>query len=180
MRGQASLDLEQRDLALRDLNRALEIDSRNWHDFDVRARIRYELNDIDGAIADATKAAQLAPREDSIYRFRSKMHSLQKNDAKALADLTTAIAVHQGPGEEGNYRLRADIYVRMKKYDMAIKDYTTAIDAVNKRDDKPDLLERYYSSRADAYEKIGKKVLAAADRKRAQALVKDGWGAFLD
>ena len=153
------------------------LNSNIWPYYESRARLKFELNDLDGAVADMDKAIQINPKGDHLYRVRSKFYILQKKDDKALADLNKSIAC-QDKDQESTYRCRGDLYLRLKKYDLAVKDYTAAINcSAKKKDDRS--MELDYSGRAKAYEKLGKMDLAAADRKKVQAVVKDGWGAFL-
>ncbi len=178
LRGEAYLQLEKRKHAQADLDRAIAMNSKGWPYYESRARLKFELNDLDGAVEDMTIALKINPKADYLYRLRSKFYILQNRDDKALADLNSSIAC-QDSDQEGTYRNRGDLYFRLKKYDLAVKDYTAAILASErKKDDKS--LELDYSARANAYEKLGKRELAAADRKKVQSVVKDGWGAFLD
>ncbi|MDZ4837984.1 MAG: tetratricopeptide repeat protein [Candidatus Melainabacteria bacterium] len=178
LRGQAYLELEKRQPAMRDINHAITLNSHNWTYWENRSRLKFELNDLDGAIADATRALQIDPKQDGIYRLRSKYYILKKDNVKALADLTKAIEF-QDSHEISSYRNRADLYFNTKKYELAVKDYTTSISLTGTKQKDDRSLEHDYSARANAYEKLGKKQLAAADRKKVQAIVKDGWGAFL-
>jgi tetratricopeptide (TPR) repeat protein len=178
LRGQAYLVLENYEQASSDLNHAIALDKTKWLYFHDRAKLRFELSDIDGAIADATTAIKLSPKEDNLYRLRSKFYSLQKKYDKALADLNKAIEFQQ-KDMDSHYKARGDMYFRLKKYDLAVKDYSSAIAAINtkKRNDKD--IEKDYSARANAYEKLGETKLAAADRKKVQSMIKDGWGSFM-
>lgn len=178
LRGEAYLQLEKRKQARADLDRAIAINGTKWPYYESRSRLKFELNDLDGAIADLNKAIQIDPKGDHLYRLRSKFYILQNKDDKALADLNKAILCNDND-PEGTLRNRGDLYFKMKKYELALKDYTAAINASEKKKDDHSL-ELDYSARAKAYEMLGKKELAAADRKKVQSVVKDGWGAFLD
>ena len=178
LRAQIYLVLDKSELALLDIDKSLKLDKPTWRHYDVRARIMYERNDVPGAIAAATKGITNFPQEENLYRFRSKMYSLSKQYQKAQDDVTRAIAV-QKADQESNYKLRGDSYMRFEKYNLAVADYTAAIDVVRKRDKDAGRLESFYSARALAYDKLGRKDLAAEDRKKVQEFVKDGWGAFL-
>lgn len=178
LRGRAYLELEKRQEAMRDFNHAIFLNSKGWPYFEDRSRLKYELSDFDGSISDINRALNINPSRDFLYRQRAKLYMVQNRDDKALEDLNKAIEL-QGSDDDGNYKNRGDLYFRLKKYDLAVKDYTRAINAASRtRDDYS--TEQYFSARANAYEKLGKKDLAAADRKKVQAVVKDGWGAFLD
>jgi tetratricopeptide (TPR) repeat protein len=165
-------------LALQDVDRAIALSGPSAALYDLRAHARYQLNDLPGAIADATRGLKLNSKEDGLYRFRAKMYSLSGQHEKALADLTSAIGA-QDKRQESNFRLRGDAYMRFKKYDLAVADYTSAINVMTRRDKNANELELFYSSRAAAYRKLGRKDLAAKDDAKVQKYVKDGWGAFL-
>jgi tetratricopeptide (TPR) repeat protein len=68
------------------------------------------------------------------------------------------------PKEYFNYSRRADVYASLHQYQRAVDDYSYAIKINDGRFDDFDSL---YTLRARAYDKLGKKDLAEADRKKA-------------
>ncbi len=178
LRGQAHLALEHMNQAKKDLDQAIAMDSKKWLYFELRSRYYFETGNLDAAIADVTSAIRLSPRGSSLYRMRSNFYAIQKKPERALADLNKAIE-YQKDNADASFKSRGDLYYGMKKFDLAVRDYTSALNAIarQKSDDKQ--IESCYSARAKAYDKLGKTALAAADRKKVQSFVKDGWGAFL-
>ena len=167
-------------LAIKDIEKAvaLEGSDKNPDYYEIAARAHYQNGDPRGAIKALDRAIKIDPAGDLYYRVRSKMWTILKDDKKALADANCAIRV-QKPQVTANYKTRGDIYMHMGKYDLAAVDYTAAIDRVPRKNGLDVDFEKYYSSRALAYEKLGKKDLAAKDKARVQSVVKDGWGAFM-
>ncbi len=167
-------------LAIKDIDKAvaLEGSDKNPDYYEIAARAHYQNGDARGAIKALDRAIKIDPAGDLYYRVRSKMWTILKDEKKALVDASSAIRV-QKPQVAANYKTRGDIYMQMGKYDLAAADYTAAIDRVPRKNGLDVDFEKYYSSRALAYEKLGKKDLAAKDRARVQTVVKDGWGAFM-
>jgi tetratricopeptide (TPR) repeat protein len=117
--------------------------------------------DLDGAIADFDRAAQLNPKDDAPYYNRAQARR-QKNDAAgAIADYSKAIEL--GSTNPAAYNNRANARVETNDRDGAIADYTRAIEL------KPDYARAYYN-RAMLKKEKGDAAGAAADFKRAQKL----------
>lgn len=72
---------EQLDLALQDLNKAVELDSKNPYRYTSRAYIRAYM-DIDGAIEDYQKAIELDPQDEIAYNNLGLLQE-QKGNFKA-------------------------------------------------------------------------------------------------
>ena len=117
--------------------------------------------DLDGAIADFDRAAELDPKNDAPYYNRAQAKRLKNDTAGAIADYTKAIEL--GSTNPAAYNNRGNARVEIKDRDGAIADYTRAIEL------KPDYARAYYN-RAMLKEEKGDKAGAAADFKRAQKL----------
>jgi tetratricopeptide (TPR) repeat protein len=167
-------------LALEDIDKALGLEGtrKNPDYYEIAARAHYQNGDVRSAVGALDKAIKLDPNCDDYYRVRSKMWTLLNDEKRAFADINEAIRV-QDPRADSNYKVRGDIYMHMKKYEEAAADYTSAIKRLSARNRMDVDLEKFYSSRAAAYEKLGKRDLAAKDKAKVQSVVKDGWGAFL-
>jgi tetratricopeptide (TPR) repeat protein len=118
-------------------------------------------NDLDGAIADFNRAAELDPKNDAPYYNRAQAKRLKNDTAGAIADYTKAIEV--GSTNPAAYNNRANARVENKDREGAIADYTHAIEL------KPDYARAYYN-RAMLKREKGDKAGAAADFKRARML----------
>ena len=117
--------------------------------------------DLDGAIADFNRAAELNPKDDAPYYNRAQARTLRNDTAGAIADYTKAIEL--GSTNPAAYNNRGNARAETKDRDGAIADYTRAIEL------KPDYARAYYN-RATLRKEKGDKAGAAADFKRAQKL----------
>src|SRR6266516_2845419 len=104
--------------------------------------------DLDGAIADFTRASELDPKDDAPYYNRAQAKWLKKDSAGAIADYTQAIEL--GSTNPAAYNNRGNARAQNNDQDGAIADYTRAIEL------KPDYARAYYN-RAMAKEAKGDK-----------------------
>ncbi len=121
-------------------------------------------NDLDGAIADFNRAAELNPKDDAPYYNRAQARRLKNDTAGAIADYTKAIEL--GSTNPAAYNNRANARAENKDRDGAIADYARAIEL------KPDYARAYYNRAIQKKEK-GDAAGAAADFKRAKKLDPD-------
>src|SRR5882724_22003 len=117
--------------------------------------------DLDGAIADFDRAAELDPKNDTPYYNRAQAKRLKNDTAGAIADYTKAIEL--GSTNPAAYNNRGNARVENKDRDGAIADYTRAIEL------KPDYARAYYN-RAVLKKEKGDATGAAADFKTAEKL----------
>src|SRR5205809_4558337 len=117
--------------------------------------------DLDGAIADFTRASELDPKDDAPYYNRAQAKWLKKDSAGAIADYTQAIEL--GSTNPAAYNNLGNARAQNNDRDGAIADYTRAIEL------KPDYARAYYNLAVTKKAK-GDKAGAAADFKRAKEL----------
>jgi len=117
--------------------------------------------DLDGAIADFTRAIKVNPRDDAPYYNRAQAKWLKKDAAGAIADYTRAIEL--GSQNPAAYNNRGNARADNNDWDGAIADYTRAIEL------KPDYARAYYN-RAVVKKDKGDATGAEADFKHAQEL----------
>jgi len=117
--------------------------------------------DLDGAIADFDRAAELNPKDDAPYYNRAQAKRLKKDTAGAIADYTRAIDL--GSTNPAAYNNRGNARAENKDLDGAIADYTRAIEL------KPDYARAYYN-RAVVKKDKGDTTGAEADFKTAKKL----------
>jgi tetratricopeptide (TPR) repeat protein len=117
--------------------------------------------DLDGAIADFNRAAELNPKDDAPYYNRAQARRLKNDTAGAIADYTRAIEL--GSTNPAAYNNRGNARAENNDRDGAIADYTRAIEL------KPNYARAYYN-RAVAKKDKGDTKGAAADFKHAQQL----------
>src|SRR6266436_1014999 len=94
-------------------------------------------DDLDGAIADFNRAAELNPKDDAPYYNRAQARRLKNDTAGAIADYTRAIEL--GSTNPAAYNNRGNARAENKDLDGAIADYTRAIEL------KPDYARAYYN-----------------------------------
>jgi tetratricopeptide (TPR) repeat protein len=117
--------------------------------------------DLDGAIADFTRAIELNPKDDAPYYNRAQAKWLKKDAAGAIADYTRAIEL--GSTNPAAYNNRGNARAENNDRDGAIADYTRAIQL------KPDYARAYYN-RAATKQAKGDATGAEADFKAAEKL----------
>lgn len=120
-----------------------------------------QKGDLDGAIADFNRAAELNPKDDAPYYNRAQAKRLKNDTAGAIADYTKAIEL--GSTNPAAYNNRANARAETNDRAGAIADYTRAIEL------KPDYARAYYN-RAVLKKEKGDKAGAEADFKHAQKL----------
>jgi tetratricopeptide (TPR) repeat protein len=117
--------------------------------------------DLDGAIADFDRAAELNPNDDAPYYNRAQAKRLKNDTAGAIADYTRAIEL--GSTNPAAYNNRGNARAENNDQDGAIADYTRAIEL------KPDYARAYYN-RAFVKKAKGDTAGAEADFKQAHKL----------
>jgi tetratricopeptide (TPR) repeat protein len=165
-RGQALLELEQRDRALADFNAAIKLDPKNPYRYRHKARCCFELSDLHSAIADISTGISVANDnfdKSELLADRSTFYLNDHQSDKAIADLTTAITLM--PTSWPLRRKRGELYSALHQYQKAVDDYNAAFKLA-----KPDRAARLYGLHAErgrAYEQLGRKDLAAPDFEKA-------------
>src|SRR5262245_56367845 len=82
--------------------------------------------DLDSAMTDFNRAAELNPKDDAPYYNRAQVKRLKNDTAGAIADYTKAIEL--GSTNPANYNNRGNARAEKKDRDGAIADYTRAIE----------------------------------------------------
>ncbi|MGN6186069.1 MAG: tetratricopeptide repeat protein [Thermoanaerobaculia bacterium] len=95
-----------------------------------RGQLREQLNDWNGAIADFTKAIELAPNDASGYADRGWAYGAKEEFTAALADYDKALALE--PNSMMAYIGRGDLHRMQGHADRAFADYQSAINAAEK------------------------------------------------
>ena len=88
--------------------------------------VRFEKNDLDGAIADFTQAIELnGTQQEFLYYFRGMAHYRKGNSEQAIADLSKAITLKAHPRF---YEDRGNLFAKQGELDRAIADLNKAIE----------------------------------------------------
>jgi tetratricopeptide (TPR) repeat protein len=130
-------------------------------DFVKRGIAKAKNGDLDGAIADFDRAAELDPKNDAPYYNRAQAKKLKNDAPGAIADYTKAIEL--GSTNPAAYNNRGNARAETNDLDGAIADYSRAIEL------KPDYARAYYN-RAMLKKEKGDAAGAEADFKHAAKL----------
>src|SRR6266545_321055 len=130
-------------------------------DFVNRGIEKGKEGNLDGAIADFTRAIELNPKDDAPYYNRAQAKRLKNDTAGAIADYTRAIEL--GSTNPAAFNNRGNARAQNNDRDGAIADYTRAIEL------KPDYARAYYN-RAVTKQAKGDTGGAKADFKTAEKL----------
>ncbi|MBI5294893.1 MAG: tetratricopeptide repeat protein [Chloroflexi bacterium] len=156
-RGNAHLGLNQFDLALADLSRAIQLDPQFSSAYTNRGLAHSFLLHYDLALDDYSKAIQLDPQNASAYNNRGSAYNSLEKYGLAIADLTKSIQIE--PQDALHYNNRGGTYINMRQYDQAIADFTRAIQLDPK-------FALAYNNRGLGYSDTGQLELALADFTR--------------
>ncbi len=149
------LDQYRFDDAIDDLTKAMALGGQGADVYAERGHAYVYTGQLDLALKDLDEAVKRQPDYGFAYRTRGHAYLNQNQDDKAIADETKALSLDAKDMEA--YWLRAYAYrYRKKDIQKAIADYTRALQL-----DPSDSTNR--TSRAEAYEQIGRYDLAAAD-----------------
>lgn len=113
------------DLALRDLDRAIELNPDYPNAWFNRGELKYKQGDFAAAAADYTNALKLNPKDSATLNGRG--HALYRLErfGEALRDYGEAIKID--PDSPAALINRADVYSDIGQYSEAAKDYRAAI-----------------------------------------------------
>lgn len=146
------------DLALRDLNRAIEIEPNYPEALYNRGGIYRMTGDHDRAVADYARVVELEPENPRAYDALGSIYRRKNMLDEALVYFTTSITLN--PKNPEVFSSRAYIYQKQGRDDLALADYTRAIDA------DPGFVYAY-NNRGNLYLKKGDAKAAMEDYDRA-------------
>ena len=127
----------------------------SWY---VRGQLYDKLNQRDKAIADFSKAIELAPTATYIWYYRGSTHIKSGHFQEALADFTKATEL--APQSARNWGARGMAYNRLNRPDKAVPDFDKAIQL--------DPREQYaWYGRGMSYIELKQPTKARADLKKA-------------
>lgn len=143
------------DAAIEDLDKTLQLGGQAADVWALRGQAQLDAGRPEAAVKDLDHAISLTPEDGSAWRNRGHAYMNLGQDDKAIADETKALELD--PKSVEAHWLRAYVYrYRKRDPDKAIADYTAALQI-----DPTDSSSR--TSRADAYEAMGRYEEAAAD-----------------
>lgn len=121
-----------------------------------------KLKDYNAAVKELSTAIIKQPKYDDAYLARADAYKWLRNLDAAQGDYDAILKFN--PEDEETYKERGELFMLRRKYDLAVADFTKVI----KLDPKESW--RAYESRAKAYDKLGKKAQADADRQMVKKL----------
>lgn len=124
-RGAAYLEQGDYNLALKDFDRAIQLDPKNSLAYVYRARAHEKLEQYDAALADFNRAIELDSQSEDVHVYRGVFYLNQGNYILAIQDLDTAIQI--SPKQGFHYCKRGTAYKLMGDKILARKDYQMAV-----------------------------------------------------
>ncbi len=155
---------EQVDSALKEYEKALELDSNLVEALVDRGHVYSEKNDLDLAIKDLNKALGLNPKCVDAYNNRGAVYWKKDKPDLAIRDFNDALSLN--PKFAVAYNNRGTAYYHKGELDGAIQDYDQALTL------DPNDYKAVYN-RARAHHDNGNKALAKADFKAYLKIVPD-------
>lgn len=112
--------------ALRNYEKALELDPRHSETYDSRGTLRSETGDLNSALSDFNKAIEMDPFSASAYTNRGLIFANTGDPDRALADYEKAVKI--APLFAAAYSNRGLIFAGRGEFDRALSDYGRAIE----------------------------------------------------
>lgn len=135
-RGSCYYHIEQYDLAISDVNMAIELgDNRLDLDYDLRGSSYFAMGDYDTAISDLTKAIEIY-KNPLYYNDRGLVYHEKGDYNMAIEDFS--IAINISPQDPRLYSSRADTYIATGQESLAIADLKKTLEFA---DDDSELIQ---------------------------------------
>lgn len=119
-RGTIYAELDDGVAAMKDFERALELDSNNVVAHIGRGILRRKMEDFTGALADMNRAVEIAPNLPEAYLERGKTQAVSGRTTIAIEDFTRCIGMN--PGLSQAYLWRAYCYLAERDQERAARD----------------------------------------------------------
>jgi tetratricopeptide (TPR) repeat protein len=146
-RAQASWQLGQLNVALVDMETAINLNPKNISYYGFRAlRLYFPQKEFDSVLSDYAKIISLEPKNPFGYFKRANFYIYIGDFDKALADISTLIRLC--PKDASYLYNRAKLHTYLGLYQNALEDYKSAIKIAPKE-------SMYYYSRSEVFEKLG-------------------------
>lgn len=155
-RGYANYRMGKYNVALLDINQAIELDADYFDAYMTKAFICTYMKDIDNAIIAYTQALRIKPECEFIYLARGQLLLADGQTDSGINDLSIYIDSNQMMAEA--YHNRGIGYLIKEKYNEALADFSKAIKLDSNNTNT-------YLYRARAFSALGNKEGAAKDYK---------------
>jgi tetratricopeptide (TPR) repeat protein len=110
--------------AVRQLNRALQLDPKATAALVIRGRCLSSIGDHDSALDDFNEVIRRYPRTPNIYRDRGGIFFNKSRYVQAIEDFDRALALE--PTDNLCLQMRGTAHLRMRNFDQAIADFARA------------------------------------------------------
>jgi len=157
-RGNAYAELNEHERAIKDFDKAIELNPDDAETYYNRGVAYAKLNKYEQAIKDYEKAIELNPDDAKAYYNRGLAYAELNKYEQAIEDYDKAIELNPNYAEA--YNNRGFAYAKLNEYERAIKDYGKAIEL------NP-ALAAAYNNRGLAYAKLNKYERAIEDYSKA-------------
>lgn len=157
-RGRAYYDISDFVNALKNFNRAIEINPNFFEAFTNRGLVYHDMEDFDKAIENYAQAIRINPNYEIAYCNRGMIYQDRKEDDRALSDYNRALTIN--PNYTDAYNGRGIIYAKRQEYNKALDDFNKII-TINPGDSEA------YTNRGIIYKEIGELGLAIKDHNQA-------------
>lgn len=124
-RGIVNVGLKDYQAAIRDYDKALELNPKFFIALVERAKSKRSIRDYGGSVSDFDLAISIRPGDKTLYNDRGWVKSSSNDYSGALADFSKAIALQSDFFEA--YMNRAFLKTKMKDFIGALDDYTAAL-----------------------------------------------------
>jgi len=122
--------MESYDNALKDYQKAIELDPDNAYSYSGQCTVYFVLGQYENALKVINKAIELRPDEGDYYGMRGNIYRKMNNDDKALENYNKAIELNPDPDPDNtqNYIYRGILFYIRNQYEDAINDFTECYD----------------------------------------------------
>jgi tetratricopeptide (TPR) repeat protein len=155
------IHLRMYDVALSDLNKAIELAPTDFEIYTVRGALNIKVDNIEQAFMDLNRAIELNPEFAPAYANRYSIYTHDGKYQEAMADINEAIRLR--PNESEYWHNRAALFHDLGDLDKSEQDLTQAIqlDPLN---------AEHYRARCRIFAKTNRQNQALADITRAISL----------
>ena len=123
-RGRTYYESGQLDLALKDFDRAILLDSEDSDSYQDRGAVHLALSSNEKAIDDYQNAHDLDPTNYQILQKLGTAYFLNKEYDQAIINFSQAIGLEKN---SKSYKIRGAVYFETRDYEKAIADFTQAL-----------------------------------------------------
>ncbi len=122
-------------LALKDMQKATELNSQNPMYFNFLGKIYFELTDVEKAIQAYEKSLSINPESEIPYLELGRIYLYMAKPVECIENINNALRINKYNAEA--YALKASYYLQMKDTARAISNLVTSLDV------NPDYLDSY-------------------------------------